>query len=407
MPETAWTEFWTTARIVEELQAIGVDDVVVGQEAMEPDLRMSVPDDAQLSSARDRAREAGADPELLEAMRGGYTGCVAVLDRGPGPTVALRVDIDALPQEEASDGGHLPANKGFRSEHNGQMHACGHDAHATFGVGVLEAIKQSDFEGTLKVLFQPAEEVVGGGRAMAESGHIDDVDHLLAAHVGLDFPTGEVVAGIDGFLAVTQLHVDFAGYPGHAGARPEEGYNAVQAMATAVQNLYSIPRHSDGVTRINAGHVGGGTATNIVPEQSFIGMELRGETTELRDYMHERATDVLEGAAKSHGCTVDWEVVGDAPSATSDEALVDVIAEVAATVSDVDSVRRRGDIGGSEDATFLMEYVQQNGGTAAYVGIGTDHPGGHHTATFDVDEDSLEIGVDTLAETILQLSHHS
>jgi aminobenzoyl-glutamate utilization protein A len=404
MPETAWTEFWTTARIVEELREIGVDDLFIGQEAMEADLRMSVPEDTQLTSALDRAREAGADPELLESMRGGYTGCVAVLDCGPGPTIALRVDIDGLPQQEADTSEHLPADEGFRSEHGGQMHACGHDAHATFGIGVLETIKQSEFNGTLKVLFQPAEEVVGGGRAMAESGHIDDVDHLLAAHVGLDFPTGEIVAGIDGFLAVTQLRVDFEGHPGHAGARPERGYNAVQAMATAVQNLHAIPRHSEGATRINAGHVGGGTATNIVPEHSFIGMELRGETTELRDHMLDRAADVLEGAAKSHGCEVNWEVVGDAPSATSDEALVDVIGDIAADVRGVESVRRRGDIGGSEDATFLMEYVQENGGTAAYVGIGTNHPGGHHTATFDVDEDSLEIGVDTLAGTILQLS---
>jgi len=403
-PETAWTEFWTTARIVEELRDIGVDDLFVGREAMDPDLRMSVPDDEELDAAWERAREAGADPDLLDAMRGGYTGCLAVLERGEGPTIAFRVDIDGLPQRAADDGAHAPAGEGFRSEHEGQMHACGHDAHATFGIGVVEAIKESELAGTLKVFFQPAEEVVGGGRAMAESGHLDDVDHLLAAHVGLDFPSGEVVAGIDGFLAVTQMHVEFDGHPGHAGARPEEGRNAVQAMATTVSNLYGIPRHSEGVTRINAGRVGGGTACNIVPEHAFIEMEARGETTELRDYMLDRAEDVLEGAARSHGCTVDWDVVGEAPSATSDEELVDVVVDVASEVRGVDSIRRRGDLGGSEDATYLMQYVQDNGGTAAYVGIGTDHPGGHHTATFDVDEDSLEVGVDTLAGTILRLS---
>jgi aminobenzoyl-glutamate utilization protein A len=402
-PETAWTEFWTTARIVEELREVGVDHLYVGREAMDPDLRMGVPDEAELEAAWERAREAGADPELLDAMRGGYTGCLAVLERGEGPTVALRVDIDGLPQREADEGSHHPAGEGFRSVHEGQMHACGHDAHATFGIGVLEAVKESDFSGTLKVFFQPAEEVVGGGRSMAESGHLDDVEYLLGVHVGLDFPSGEVVAGIDGFLAVTHWHVEFDGHPGHAGARPEEGRNAVQAMATAVGNLYGIPRHSDGATRINAGRVGGGTATNIIPEHAFVEMEVRGETTELRDYVLDRADDVLEGAATSHGCTVDWEVVGEAPSATSDEALVDVVAETARDVPGVESVRRRGDLGGSEDATYLMQYVQENGGVAAYVGIGTDHPGGHHTATFDVDEDSLEVGVDTLTGAILSL----
>jgi aminobenzoyl-glutamate utilization protein A len=406
-PETAWTEFWTTARIVEELREVGVDHLYVGREAMDPDLRMSVPDDEELDAAWERAREAGADPELLEAMRGGYTGCLAVLERGEGPTVALRVDIDGLPQREADEADHAPAGEGFRSEHEGQMHACGHDAHATFGLGVVEAVKDSEFSGTLKVFFQPAEEVVGGGRAMAESGHLDDVDYLLAAHVGLDFPSGEVVAGLDGFLAVTQLRVDFDGHPAHAGKHPEEGYNAVQAMATAVGNLYGIPRHLDGATRINAGRVGGGTASNIVPEHAFVEMEARGETTELRDYVLDRAESVLEGAATSHGCEASWEVVGEAPSATSDEELVDVVAEAAGGVRGVDSVRRRGELGGSEDATYLMQYVQDNGGVAAYVGIGTDHPGGHHTATFDVDEDSLEVGVDTLTGTILRLSERA
>jgi aminobenzoyl-glutamate utilization protein A len=100
-------------------------------------------------------------------------------------------------------------------------------------------------------------------------------------------------------------------------------------------------------------------------------------------------------------------VVGEAPSATSDEELVDVVAEAAGGVRGVDSVRRRGELGGSEDATYLMQYVQDNGGVAAYVGIGTDHPGGHHTATFDVDEDSLEVGVDTLTGTILRLSERA
>ena len=406
-PETAWTEFWTTARIVEELRDISVDELLVGREAMDPEKRMSVPDDAELDAALERAREAGADPELLETMRGGYTGCLATIERGEGPIVALRVDIDGLPNTESEDAEHHPASEGFRSEHEGQMHACGHDAHATFGIGVIEAIEDSDFAGTLKVFFQPAEEVVGGGKAMAESGHLDDVEYLLAAHVGLDFPSGEVVAGVDGFLAVTQLRVDFEGHPGHAGARPEKGRNAVQAMATAVSNLCGIPRHSEGATRINAGRVGGGTATNIIPEHSFVESELRGETTELRDYMMDRTADVLEGAATSHGCTVDWEVVGEAPSATSDEALVDVVADVAGGVRGVTSVRRRGDLGGSEDATYLMQYVQDRGGTAVYVGIGTDHPGGHHTSTFDVDEDSLEVGVDTLAGAVLRLSQRA
>ena len=209
-----------------------------------------------------------------------------------------------------------------------------------------------------------------------------------------------MVAGIDGFLAVTQLRAEFTGEPGHAGARPEEGRNAVQALATAVQNLYSIPRHSDGATRVNAGRVEGGLASNIIPESATLVGELRGETTELRDYMDDRARRILDSAAEMHVCDVDVTVEGEAPSATSDEALVSAVEALAGRIDGVDSVVHRDDLGGSEDATELLRHVQERGGTAAYVCVGTDHPGGHHTATFDVDEDSLTIGVDLLSAAI-------
>jgi aminobenzoyl-glutamate utilization protein A len=401
-PEPAWTEFWTTARLVDELDRVGVDDVLVGREAL-ADERLSVPDADELADWRDRARAAGADEDLLEAMDGGWTGCVAVLERGEGPTVGLRVDIDGLPREEATEDDHAPAREGFRSE-TGAMHACGHDAHASIGVGVLEAVTKSDFAGTLKVLFQPAEEVIGGGKAMAESGHLDDVDYLYAVHVGLDHPTGEVVAGLGDFLAVTQFYATFTGAPAHAGADPEEGRNAVQAMASAVSTLYGIPRHSDGASRINAGRVGGGTASNIVPEAAFIHGEARGATTDIRDYTFDRARMAMEGAALAHDCEVEVDVEGEAPSAESDEELVDLVHAAATDHPDVTEQTRRGPLGGSEDATFLMQHVQDRGGYATYVGIGTDHPGGHHTATFDVDEASIGIGVDVLTDAIVATS---
>ncbi|MFC4449292.1 amidohydrolase [Halorussus aquaticus] len=403
-PEPAWREFYTTARIVEELERIGVDDVYVGPDAIAEDERMAVPDDDELDEWYEQAREAGADPETLAKLDGGYTGAVAVLERGEGPTVGLRVDIDGLLRAESTDDDHVPVADGFRSEHDGAMHACGHDAHATIGLGVLEAVKDSDFEGTLKVFFQPGEEMIAGGKSMAESDHLADVDYLLAAHVGLDHPTGEIVAGLDGFLAVSHFRAEFEGVPAHAGGEPNAGENAVQAMATAVQNLYAIPRHEDGATRVNAGQVGGGTATNIIPEEAYIEGEVRGETTELKDYMKERAQRVLESAAEMHGCEVDVTTNGEAPSAESDDELVGIVADVAGGTGGVENVVERDELGGSEDATYLMRAVQRNGGKAAYVGVGTDHPGGHHTATFDVDEESIPVGIDVLAGAIRDIA---
>jgi len=404
-PEPAWREFWTTARIVEELRSIGVDELHVGPDVLDPDARMGVPDDAELDAWFERAREAGADPDVLDRLEGGHTGAIAVLEgERPGPTLALRVDIDALPILESEESDHLPASEGFRSEHGGTMHACGHDAHITIGIGVLRALSDRDFPGRLKVLFQPSEEVVGGAVPMAESGHLDDVDYLLAVHVGLDHPTGEVVAGVEDFLAVSHFRADFTGEPSHAGGHPEAGRNAVQAMAAAIQNLYAIPRHADGATRINAGDVGGGTAANIVPESAYIDGEVRGETTDLMEYMRDHVDRIVESAARMHDCEVEIETAGWAPSAENDPDAVDAVERAAGETEGVESVLRHAPLGGSEDATELMRYVQDSGGKAAYVCVGTDHPGGHHTATFDVDERTLGIGVGVLSRTLRALA---
>jgi aminobenzoyl-glutamate utilization protein A len=403
-PEPAWCEYQSTARVVRECERIGVDDLYVGRDAIDSDARMAVPDDDTLAEWEQRASDAGVDEALLDQMAGGHTGAVAVLERGDGPTVGLRVDIDALHITESDDGDHHPAGEGFRSEHEGYMHACGHDGHMTIGLGVLDAVADSDFAGTLKVFFQPAEERVGGGKAMAESGHLDDVDYLYAVHLGLDHPTGEVVAGVGGFLAVSHVLAEFTGESAHAGAHPEQGRNAVQAMATAIQNLYAIPRHDDGATRVNAGRAGGGTATNIIPEEAFVEGEVRGETTELMHYMKEKADRVLHSAADMHECEVELSTEGQAPSAESDQALVDAFAAVAGDHGGVNSVVERDALGGSEDATYLMQRVQDNGGLACYVCVGTDHPDGHHTPTFDVDEASLSIGVESLTDAILAVA---
>jgi aminobenzoyl-glutamate utilization protein A len=402
-PEPAWREFYTTARLVDELETRPLDELHVGPEVLAGD-RRGVPDDADLERWADDALDAGARADIVDRLTGGYTGAVAVLRRGDGPTVGLRVDIDALPITESRADAHRPAAEGFRSETEGYMHACGHDAHATVGLGVIDAVTASDFSGTLKVFFQPSEETVSGGEPMAASGHLDDVDYLLALHVGLDHPTGEVVAGVDEFLAVSHFRADFAGASAHAGGHPEQGKNAVQAMATAVGNLYAIPRHHDGATRVNAGLVGGGTAANIVPDDAFIDGEVRGETTDLMEYMDDHAERVVRSAAEMHDCEVELERVGRAPGGRSDRELADIVASVARSTPGVESVLDSDSLGGSEDATYLMRRVQERGGLAAYVCVGTDHPGGHHTPTFDVDEETIGVGIRVLAGTVRALA---
>jgi amidohydrolase len=351
-PEPAWCEFYTTARIVAAVQERPIDALHVGADALADASRRNLPDEEELAHWQDQAAAAGADTDVLADLEGGNTGCVAVVERGEGPVVGLRVDIDALPIQESTAEEHAPAADGYDSSHEGYMHACGHDAHATIGLGVLDQVLESEFQGTFKVFFQPGEEKIVGGKPMAESGLLDDVDYLLATHVGLDHPSGEIIAAIDGFLAVTQFRAEFSGGSAHAGGNPDEGDNTVQAAAAAIQNLYAIPRHGDGATRVNAGVVGGGTATNIIPEESFIEGEVRGETTELRDYMNDRCQQVIDAAADMHGVTVEREILGGAPGAVSDAELGSIVSGVARETDEIDSVLERDELGGSEDATF-------------------------------------------------------
>ncbi|WP_435335955.1 amidohydrolase [Haloarchaeobius sp. TZWWS8] len=403
-PEPGWCEFHTTARLVEELRAIGVDELAVGADAYDPDDRMAVPDDDLVDEWYERALDRGADPELLAELEGGTTGAVAVLERGEGPTVGLRVDIDGLFIEESTDDDHVPEAEGFRSETGETMHACGHDTHMTWGLATIEAIKESEFSGRLVVFFQPAEETGGGGAPMAKSDYAADIDYFFAVHVGLDHPTGEVVAGIEKPLAMCHVDVEIEGTSAHAGKAPEQGDNAIQALGTAIQNVYGIPRHSDGMTRVNVGRVEGGTASNVIAEEVEAVAEARGETTELMEYAKAELRKKFETAAEMHDCEAHVDVVSENPRADSDPELVDVVADVASEVAGVDSVVPTADFGASEDATFLMERVQEDGGFACYSIVGTDHPTSHHTPTFDVDERSLEIGVDVLTDAILSVA---
>jgi aminobenzoyl-glutamate utilization protein A len=395
--EPAWCEFYTTARILDALDGLDIT-TRVGPEIL-GDARLGVPSDDARQEWVTRAGDAGADGAILETITGGWTGALATVDCGEGPTVMLRVDIDALPMAESTDADHYPAVQGFRSGTDA-MHACGHDAHAAIGVGVLETIRESEFQGTCKVLFQPAEEVVGGAQPVVDRGVVDDVDYLLAFHVGLGHPTGAVVAGIEEFLAVSQFEATLAGESAHAGGHPARGADAIQALGTAIQQLHAIPRHGDGATRVNVGVVEGGNAANIIPAEARLEGEVRGETTALMRQMREQATHRLEQAAAMHDCDLSLTTTGEAPHATNDAALVDHAYDVAGNVEGVRNRLRTAPLGGSEDATALMARVQETGGAAAYLCVGTDHPGDHHTPTFDVDEASIAIGVDWLTAVI-------
>ena len=398
-PEAGWKEFRTTALVAEALADRGYT-VSLGGDAVDIDERLGVPAADEIEAAEERARDEGAPGAYLERMDG-VTGLVAEKAFGDGPVVGLRVDMDALERPESSDESHYPVSEGFASRHPDEMHACGHDGHTAIGVGVAREIDDGDgFDGTLRLFFQPAEEGGRGGLPMSETEHLTGIDFLFALHLGLDNETGRVVAGYERPLSNAKVDVVFTGESSHAGKAPQAGRNALQAATTAIQNVYAIPRHEDGATRVNVGQVHSPNAQNVISERARMRVEVRGKTAAINEYMLETVERIVEHAAGMHEVAVETSLYGKTTTFTADEAAVDVVADAAQSVEGVTEVARREDIGASEDASYLIERVQELGGNATYIGIGASNPYGHHTARFDIDEAALGIGIDTVATAI-------
>ncbi|MBO5488819.1 MAG: amidohydrolase, partial [Eubacterium sp.] len=293
----------TSSLIARKLTDMGVDEVLVGDQVCKKDARMGVPSDEELEKNYQRAVAQGGDPEFLPYTKGGMTGVIGIIKCGEGPTVAMRFDIDALGVIEAKDSEHRPVAEGFTSVNEGMMHACGHDAHATIGLGVAKVLMglKDQLHGTIKLIFQPAEEGVRGAKSIVENGHLDGVDYCIGSHVSKlreNEPAAALTPGCYGSLATTKFDVYFHGVSAHAGGAPQKGNNVMLTVATAIMNLYAIPRHSGGTTRINVGTVTAGSGRNVIADIAKMEIELRGETTEINDYVVEYATNVIESAAK-------------------------------------------------------------------------------------------------------------
>jgi len=404
--ESAWTEFRTASIVAGTLRGLGFQ-VLAGDEAVDPAAMMGVPSKGELDRQYERALAQGADRAWAEKMRGGKTGIVGVMRFAkPGPTVALRVDMDANDLVEAEEERHRPFREGFASINKGAMHACGHDGHTAIGLGVAEVLAgmQDRLAGTIKLIFQPAEEGVRGAKAMVARGVVDDVKYIVGAHLGVNLKkSGQVAPRTEGFLATTKLDAVFTGVPAHAGAAPETGRNAILAAATATLHLHAISRHGKGASRVNVGVIQGGTGRNVIPAQAIIKVETRGATTEINEYVYAEAIRIIEAAAAMQGVKVSIQLMGGAAGCDNDPALVGRIAEVIKRQGLFSEIVPAGNIGGSEDCTYFMERVQKNGGQAAFVMVGTELAAGHHDCFFDFNEEALVPGIALLAGVAAEL----
>ncbi len=406
--ERGWLEFRTSSILASRLESLGYQ-VQIGSQVIDSCSQMGLPPKEEREEAFLWALERGAEEEWLSKMRGGITGVVGVLESDEdGPTVAMRFDIDANSSEEAQDEKHLPFRDGFASINPGVMHNCGHDGHATIGISVasLLASNRNLWRGRLKIVFQPAEEGGRGALPMVEAGVVDNVDYFLAPHLGVRANrTGKIVCGAKGFQATTKMDATFLGQSAHAGLEPELGRNALSAAATALLQLQAIPRNSQGNTRVNVGMMEGGSGRNIIPDRALLKLETRGETVSLDSYMEGRAREILEASAAMHGVRVNIEKMGQTISGRSDPEMQNLIAEVASDIPDFDDIVLEENFGAGDDAAIMMNRVQQDGGKASYIVLGTELPSGHHTPFFDFNEEVLVSGTKLFSAVVCRLTH--
>ncbi|MDM8906694.1 p-aminobenzoyl-glutamate hydrolase subunit AbgA [Escherichia coli] len=402
--ESGWVEFRTATLVAEELHQLGYS-LALGREVVNESSRMGLPDEFTLQREFERARQQGALAQWIAAFEGGFTGIVATLDTGrPGPVMAFRVDMDALDLSEEQDVSHRPYRDGFASCNAGMMHACGHDGHTAIGLGLAHTLKQfeSGLHGVIKLIFQPAEEGTRGARAMVDAGVVDDVDYFTAVHIGTGVPAGTVVCGSDNFMATTKFDAHFTGTAAHAGAKPEDGHNALLAAAQATLALHAIAPHSEGASRVNVGVMQAGSGRNVVPASALLKVETRGASDVINQYVFDRAQQAIQGAATMYGVGVKTRLMGAATASSPSPQWVAWLQSQAAQVAGVNQAIERVEApAGSEDATLMMARVQQHQGQASYVVFGTQLAAGHHNEKFDFDEQVLAIAVETLARTAL------
>ncbi|MBQ2403959.1 MAG: amidohydrolase, partial [Lachnospiraceae bacterium] len=348
--ESGWFEMRTSSIIARKLTEMGVDEVLVGEQVCKRESRMGVPEEAALEKSYQRAVEQGGDPEFLPYTKGGMTGVIGIIKCGEGPTVAMRFDIDALGVIEDQDDGHRPAAEGFASVNYGMMHACGHDGHATMGLYTTLALNEIKDElcGTIKMIFQPAEEGVKGAQSVAESGILDDVDMFFSSHLGMGYKTGELIGLTKDFLSTTKIDATFHGVASHAGMTPQEGRSAILAASAACLAMHTACQDSRGASRINVGTIHGGTGRNVVPDKAVIQIETRGKTTDIERNVYNRAMESIEGAAKMFGCTVETAIMGSAASADSDWALEPYISRAKDRLPEITKYQAEDGFTGSE-----------------------------------------------------------
>jgi amidohydrolase len=355
----------------------------------------------------ERLRSLGLEPQTGIAR----TGVVAVLTGGlPGPTVALRADMDALPVREETD---VPFASRATGEYEGNsvgvMHACGHDAHMAILLATAEVLTKvrDRLPGSVKFIFQPAEEGAplderpAGAELMVKEGVMEGVDAVFGLHVFANVPAGTITYRSGPFMAASdQFDIVVTGRQTH-GSAPWRGVDPIVVGAQIVNALQTIVSRNVDITRLPAivsvGQFQSGVRNNIIPDTARLVGTIRTFDDEVQEDIHRRVREIAEGVAASAGAKVDVQIHRGYPVTANDP---DLTARMLPTLERVapGRVRESELITGAEDFTFFQ---RQAPGLFFFLGITPPEQVGsaaaNHSPLFFVDESALPTGVRALA----------
>ncbi|MBL7840614.1 MAG: amidohydrolase [Cyclobacteriaceae bacterium] len=350
----------------------------------------------------------------------GVTGVVGILKGGkPGPVVALRADMDALPVEEKTN---LPYASKVKTIYNGKetavMHACGHDAHVAILMGVAEILSgmKKDLKGTVKFIFQPAEEGVppgeeGGAELMVKEGVLENpkVDAIFGLHVNAQTETGKITYRPGAIMAaVGTLKITVTGKPSH-GASPWFAVDPIVVSAQIINNLQTIVSRNVNVTEnpavVTIGSIHGGNRDNIIPEQVEMLGTVRTFSAEDEKLVYARIREVVEHTALSAGATAEVLLPYHHyyPVTFNDEALTAAMMPSLQKAAGKENVVLQKPKTGAEDFSFFQQKVPGVyfflGGSPKGQDVKTSGP--HHTPTFIIDDSTMTTGVKAMCNLVV------
>jgi len=326
------------------------------------------------------------------------TGVIAEIKGSlPGETVALRGDMDALSVEQLNT--HIP----YASKIEGKMHACGHDAHTSMLLIAAKALSnvKDELPGNVRLLFQPAEEIAQGAKAMVEQGAMDGVDNVFGIHIWSQMPTHKVSCTPGpSFAAADIFKVHFTGKGGH-GAMPQDCIDAALVASSFVMNVQTVVSRTidpQQAAVLTVGKMEVGTRFNIIAENALIEGTVRTFNQDTRNHIETSISQYAKSVADMYGATAEVEYIRGTEPVINDKESANLVQQVATEAFGPDVVYDEKPTMGAEDFSFFLDKAP---GSFALVGSGNpekDTEWSHHHGNFDIDEDALVTGAELYAQ---------